>query len=43
MDGKPWAPFKDMEEWERAQFLIKELTQTAVDKYLKLPIVSEPS
>jgi hypothetical protein len=38
---KPWAPFEDEEEWELAQFLMKELTQTAIDKFSKLPIVSE--
>lgn len=37
---KPWAPFKDKDEWELAQFLITEVSQTATDKYLKLPIVS---
>jgi hypothetical protein len=35
---KLWMPFKDMEEWELAQFLTKELMQTAIDTYLKLPI-----
>ena len=38
---KPWAPFEDKGEWELAQFLIKEVSQTAANKYLKLPIVSE--
>jgi hypothetical protein len=37
---KPWAPFEDEGEWELAQFLIKEVSQTAANKYLKLPIVS---
>jgi len=37
---KPWAPFEDKDEWELAQFLIKEVSQTAANKYLKLPIVS---
>jgi hypothetical protein len=37
---KPWTPFEDQDEWELAQFLIKEVTQTATNKYLKLPIVS---
>jgi len=37
----PWAPFDDEEEWELAQFLMKEVSQTAIDKYLKLKIVSE--
>jgi Plavaka transposase len=37
----PWAPFEDEEEWELARFLIKEVSQKAADKYLKLPIVSE--
>jgi hypothetical protein len=37
---EPWAPFKTKSDWELAVFLIKELSQTATDKYLKLPIVS---
>jgi hypothetical protein len=36
----PWAPFKDEEEWELAQWLISNVGQNATDKYLKLPIVS---
>jgi hypothetical protein len=36
----PWAPFKDEEEWELAQWLITNVGQNATDKYLKLPIVS---
>ncbi len=38
---QPWAPFEAEGEWELAQFLIKEVSQMAVNKYLKLPIVSE--
>lgn len=37
---EPWAPFKTKGDWELAVFLIRELSQTATDKYLKLPIVS---
>jgi hypothetical protein len=37
---EPWAPFKTKGDWELAVFLIRELYQTATDKYLKLPIVS---
>jgi hypothetical protein len=37
----PWAPFEDEAEWELARFLMKEVSQTAADKYLKLPIVSK--
>ena len=36
----PWAPFKDEEEWELGQWLITNVGQNAMDKYLKLPIVS---
>jgi hypothetical protein len=36
----PWAPFKSESDWGLAAFLIKEVSQTATDKYLKLPIVS---
>jgi hypothetical protein len=35
-----WAPFQDEEEWSLAEWLIKETTQQARDKFLKLPIVS---
>lgn len=39
--GNRWAPFRDEEEWGLAHFLMTQgLTQSAVDKYLKLPIVS---
>ena len=38
---EPWAPFQDIEEWELAQFLMLNLGQNAMDKYLKLPIVSD--
>ena len=34
-----WAPFQDEEEWGLAEWLIKETTQQARDKFLKLPIV----
>ncbi|KAH9974860.1 hypothetical protein BJV74DRAFT_879658 [Russula compacta] len=32
------GPFEDEEEWELARWLIKEVSQTATDKFLKLPI-----
>lgn len=36
-----WSPFKDREEWELAQWLLKSgLSQTAIDRFLKLRIVS---
>lgn len=38
---EPWAPFKDLEEWELSQWIMQSgLTQNATDKFLKLPIVS---
>jgi hypothetical protein len=37
---QPWAPFDDEGEWELAQFLIKEVSQTATNKFLNLSIVS---
>ena len=38
---EPWAPFKDIEEWELVQWIMQSgLSQGATDKYLKLPIVS---
>jgi len=36
----PYTPFENEDEWELAQFLIKEVSQTAANKYLKLKIVS---
>jgi hypothetical protein len=36
---EPWAPFKDNDEWELAQFLVTEVSQTAANKFFKLPIV----
>ncbi|KAJ6562801.1 hypothetical protein DFH09DRAFT_920645 [Mycena vulgaris] len=34
----PYAPFTDGEEWELANWLSKNVSQTATDSYLKLPI-----
>jgi hypothetical protein len=39
-DGK-WGPFEDEEEWQLAEWLIKNVGQKQTDTYLKLPIVSE--
>lgn len=35
-----WAPFRDGEEWELAEWLVQETTQKARDRYLKSNIVS---
>jgi hypothetical protein len=35
-----YAPFANKEEWELAQWLSRRVGQTAIDEYLKLPIVS---
>ena len=35
-----WAPFRDKEEWELAQWLLKNVGQTKIDEFLKLDIVS---
>lgn len=35
-----WAPFDNHEEWELAQWLIRNVGQKSIDEYLKLPIVS---
>jgi hypothetical protein len=37
-----WGPFEDEDEWELAEWLIKNVGQTQTDKFLKLPIVSLP-
>ena len=36
-----WAPFRNEDEWELAQFLMKNLGQTKTDELLKLSFVSE--
>lgn len=36
----PWFPFENQDEWELGSWLSKSgLSQSAIDKYLKLPIV----
>lgn len=35
------APFEDGEEWGLAKWLLRQATQTGIDEFLKLPIVSE--
>ena len=34
-----WAPFGNEDEWELAQFLMQNLGQKKIDKYLKLKLV----
>lgn len=41
-DATPWGPFEDQEEWELAEWLMKNVGQTQADHFLKLPIVSQP-
>lgn len=36
----PWAPFESRDEWELAQWLLRNVGQNATDEFLKLPIVS---
>jgi hypothetical protein len=39
--GEPrWAPFRDADEWELAQWLLKNVGQMKIDEFLKLNIVS---
>ena len=35
-----WSPFEDEEEWELTQWLFKNVGQSAIDEYMKLPSVS---
>ena len=35
-----WSPFEDEDEWELTQWLFKNVGQSAIDEYLKLPSVS---
>ncbi|KAG2034075.1 hypothetical protein BDR03DRAFT_935443 [Suillus americanus] len=39
----PWSPFEDVEEWDLAQWLIKNLGQTRTNEFLKLPITQNRS
>jgi hypothetical protein len=38
-EGNEWGPFKGEDEWDLAEWLIKNLGQTQTDTFLKLPIV----
>ncbi|KAF8804478.1 hypothetical protein BYT27DRAFT_7258947 [Phlegmacium glaucopus] len=38
-----WSPFNNQEEWDLAQWLIKNVGQKSIDEYLKLPIIQERS
>jgi hypothetical protein len=35
----PWSPFQDEDEWGLADWLMKNVTKSATEDYLKLPIV----
>jgi hypothetical protein len=39
MGGHKWGPFVDEEEWELAEWLLKNVGQKQTDAFLKLPIV----
>jgi hypothetical protein len=38
--GSRWAPFDDEDEWQLAEWLIRNVGQKQTDTFLKLPIVS---
>ena len=38
--GSRWAPFEDEDEWQLAEWLIRNVGQKETDIFLKLPIVS---
>jgi len=40
MNQQPYEPFMDRDEWELAKWLMVDTKQSAIDKFLKLPIVS---
>jgi hypothetical protein len=40
MGESEWAPFESRDEWELAQWLMKNVGQRSIDEYLKLSIVS---
>ncbi|KAH7905274.1 hypothetical protein BJ138DRAFT_1138330 [Hygrophoropsis aurantiaca] len=37
----PFGPFADAEEWDLAQWLIKNMNQSATEEFMKLPITRE--
>ena len=41
--GSHWAPFEDEDEWELAEWLIRNARQKQTDAFLKLPIVKVSS
>jgi hypothetical protein len=38
--GSRWGPFEDEDEWQLAEWLIRNVGQKQTDIFLKLPIVS---
>ena len=38
--GSRWGPFEDKDEWQLAEWLIRNVGQKKTDTFLKLPIVS---
>lgn len=40
LGGSRWAPFEDEDEWQLAEWLIRNVGQKQTDTFLKLPIVS---
>ncbi|GBE83180.1 hypothetical protein SCP_0502270 [Sparassis crispa] len=40
-NASEYAPFKDQEEWELAEWLMKNLGQNRIDEYLALPIMQK--
>jgi hypothetical protein len=38
--GSHWAPFEDEDEWQLAEWLIRNVGQKQTDNFLRLPIVS---
>jgi hypothetical protein len=39
-EARIWEPFEDKDDWDLAEWLTRTVGQNAIDKYLKLPIVS---
>ncbi|KAH7918952.1 hypothetical protein BV22DRAFT_1108238 [Leucogyrophana mollusca] len=40
-DENKWAPFRNEDEWELAQFLMKNVSQNKIKEFLKLPIAKQ--
>jgi hypothetical protein len=38
-----WTPLEDEDDWQLAEWLVKNVGQNSIDEFLKLPVVSVKS